>query len=156
VARNARRIAAAAALAFACAGSFAVLAQAGTGPAAASKAKPVLFSKECADRHFKPTEILIACADARTSFEASEWVRWTSKEAFAEGTLLRPDCPPATPIVACTKNTKDREVTVLLFRPRLCPKQGRSFFTRLRLRDPVAPYKYLRSLKLNFPCGTVR
>jgi hypothetical protein len=157
VARNLRRIAAAAVLALACgAGLLAALAQAGPGPAAASKAKPVLFSKECADRHYKPKVILIACADARTSFEATEWVRWTSKEALAKGTLLRPDCPPATPIVACTKNTRDRNASVLLFRPRLCPKQGRAFFTRLRLRDPEAKEKYLHSIKLNFPCATVR
>jgi hypothetical protein len=138
------------------AGSFAALAQAGAGPAASARAQPVLFSKQCADKHYKPTEILIACADARTSFEAKEWVRWTAKDAFAEGTLLRPDCSPSTPIVACTKNTTDKGVTVLLFRPRLCPKQHRRFFTRLRLRDPVAPYKYLHSIKLNFPCSTVR
>jgi hypothetical protein len=138
------------------AGLFAALAQAGSGPAAASKGKPVLFSKECADRHYKPKVILIACADARTSFEATEWVRWTSKEAFAEGTLLRPDCPPATPLVACTKNTRDRNASVLLFRPRLCPKQGRAYFTRLRLRDPEAKEKYLHSLKLEFPCAFVK
>jgi hypothetical protein len=138
------------------AGLFAALAQAGSGPAAASKGKPVLFSKECADRHYKPKVILIACADARTSFEATEWVRWTSKEALAKGTLLRPDCPPATPIVACTKNTRDRNASVLLFRPRLCPKQGRAYFTRLRLRDPEAKEKYLHSLKLEFPCAFVR
>jgi hypothetical protein len=136
-------------LALACIGSFAFAALAQAG------AKPVLFSKECADRHYKPTEILIACADARTSFEAKEWVRWTAKDAFAEGTLLRPDCPAATPIVACTKNTKDK-ATVLLYRPRLCPKQGRRYFTRLLLRDPEAKEKYLHSIKLNFPCGYVK
>jgi hypothetical protein len=141
-----RRIAATAALALACAACSAVLAQAGA-------AKPVLFSKQCADRHYKPNEILIACGDASTSFEATEWVRWTAKDALAEGTLLRPDCPPATPVVACTKNTKDSNVTVLLFRPRLCPKQGRRFFTRLLLRDPEAREKYLHSIKLNFPCA---
>jgi hypothetical protein len=147
VRRIGRRIPAVGLLALAGAASFAVLAHAG--------AKPVLFSRECADRHYKPTEILIACADARTSFEATEWVRWTSRDAFAEGILLRPDCPPATPVVACTRNAKDR-ATVLLFRPRLCPEQGRRYFTRLLLRDPEAPYKYLHSIKLSYPCGTVR
>lgn len=122
---------------------------------AAATPSPVLFSTECADAHYKPTEILISCADARSSFEATEWTRWDSTGADADGVFLHADCPPRVPLVACTHNARD-QATVKLYRVRFCPKQGRRFFTRLRLSDPEASNKYLRSIKLDYPCGYVK
>lgn len=123
--------------------------------APAASERPVLFSTQCANAHYKPSEIIISCADARSSFHAAEWIRWDSSGAEASGQFLYPDCAPSVPLVACRHNARDA-ATVKLYRVRFCPKQGRRYFTRLRLSDPEASNKYLRSIKLNYPCGYVQ
>jgi hypothetical protein len=117
--------------------------------------RPVLFSTQCANAHYKPSEIVISCADARASFHAEEWIRWGSSSAEASGQFLHPDCAPSVPLVACRHNARDA-ATVKLYRPRLCPKQGRRYFTRLLLVDPEASDRSLRRIKLNYPCGYVQ
>src|ERR1700709_919658 len=71
--------------------------------ASASASKPVLFSKQCANRSFKPTLSALACADARITFKAKEYAEWGSNEALASGVLTYPDCAPNVPLVACRK-----------------------------------------------------
>jgi hypothetical protein len=120
----------------------------------ASAAKPVLFSKECANRSFKPTLYAIACADASITFKAREYATWDSVSALASGVLTYPDCAPNVPLVACRKVAHDH-ATVRLFRPTFCPKKGRQYFTRLLMFDSEAPSKSLRRIKLKFPCSDV-
>jgi hypothetical protein len=120
----------------------------------ASAAKPVLFSKQCANRSFKPTLYAIACADARITFKAQEYATWDSVSALASGVLTYPDCAPNVPLVACRKVAHDR-ATVRLFRPTFCPKKGRQYFTRLLMFDSEAPNGSLRRIKLKFPCSDV-
>lgn len=128
---------------------------AGSGPtAAASAAKPVLFSKQCANRSFKPTLYEIACADASIAFRAKEYAQWDPNEALASGVLTFPACAPNVPLVACKKFGHDR-ATVRLFRPTFCPKKGRQYFTRLLMFDSEATNKSLRRIKLKFPCSGV-
>jgi hypothetical protein len=122
--------------------------------ATASAAKPVLFSKQCANRSFKPTLYAIACADARITFRAKEYAEWGSNEALASGVLTYPDCAPNVPLVACRKSAHD-SATVRLFRPTFCPKKNRQYFTRLLMFDSNAPNKSLRRIKLKFPCSDV-
>jgi hypothetical protein len=116
---------------------------------------PVLFSNRCADAHYKPSEIIISCADARASFQAQEWTRWDGSGARARGQFLHPDCASNVPLVACRHNARDA-ATVKLYRVRFCPKQGRRYFTRLLLIDPEGSNRYLRRIKLNYPCGYVQ
>ncbi len=123
--------------------------------ASAAAAKPVLFSKQCANRSYKPTLYAIACADARITFRAKEYAQWDSNEALAAGVLTYPDCAPNVPLVACRKVAHD-SATVRLFRPAFCPKKGRLYFTRLLMFDSQAPEKSLRRIKLDFPCRDVR
>jgi hypothetical protein len=120
-----------------------------------SAARPVLFSKQCANRSYKPTRFLIACADARITFRVREWATWDSDDALAAGFLLYPDCPASVPLVSCHKTARDN-ATVRLFRPRLCPRQGRRYFTRLLMFDSEAPTKSMRRIKLRFNCDSVR
>lgn len=128
---------------------------AGSGPTAtASAAKQVLFSKQCANRSFKPTLYEIACADASITFRAEEYAQWDPNEALASGVLTYPACAPNVPLVACKKFGHDR-ATVRLFRPTFCPKKGRQYFTRLLMFDSEAPNKSLRRIKLKFPCSDV-
>jgi hypothetical protein len=119
--------------------------------ASASAAKPVLFSKQCANRSYKPTLYAIACADARITFRAKEYAQWDSNEALASGVLTYPDCAPNVPLVACRKVAHDG-ATLRLFRPVFCPTKGRRYFTRLLMIDSEAPNKDLRRIKLDFPC----
>src|SRR6185503_19864634 len=105
-----------------------------TVAAAASAERPVLFSKQGANRSYKPTEFIIACADASITFKVQEWATWDSSDALASGVLRFPDCAPNVPLVACDKPGHDR-ATVRLFRPRLCPRQGRRYYTRLLMFD---------------------
>jgi hypothetical protein len=129
---------------------------ASSNPAAsASAAKRVLFSTQCANRSFKPTRYLIACADASITFKAKEYATWDSENALASGVLTYPDCAPSVPLVACRKVAHDR-ATVRLFRPTFCPKKGRQYFTRLLMFDSEAPNNSLRRIKLKFPCSDVQ
>ncbi len=130
---------------------------AGTDPAStasAAKPKPVLFSKQCANRSYKPTLYEIACADASISFRAKEYAQWDPNEALSSGVLTYPACAPNVPLVACDTFGHDR-ATVRLFRPTFCPKKGRQYFTRLLMFDSEAPNKSLRRIKLKFPCSGV-
>lgn len=119
-----------------------------------SAARPVLFSKQCANRGYKPTRFLIACADASITFKVREWATWDSSDALAAGFLTYPNCAPNVPLVACDKTKRDN-ATVRLFRPRLCPQQGRRYFTRLLMFDSEATTKSMRRIKLRFECDSV-
>lgn len=132
------------------AAAFAVALAAG----ARADSKPVLISSDCASSHYKPSEILIACADARLRFEASGWTRWDSTGAKAIGEFIYADCAPNVPLANCHHDSRD-EATVKLYRPRFCPTKGRRFFTRLRLSDPDNPNPYLRGVQLKYKCGYV-
>lgn len=120
-----------------------------------SAARPVLFSKQCANRSYKPTRFLIACADARIVFKVREWATWDSSDALAAGILTYPNCAPNVPLVACQKTGRDN-ATVRLFRPRLCPRQGRRYYTRLLMFDSEATTKSMQRIKLRFNCSSVR
>jgi hypothetical protein len=149
-----RLIALAAALALTALAS-ATAGAAGSYAATPSAARPVLFSKQCANRSYKPTRFLIACADASIIFKVREWATWDSDDALAAGFLTYPNCAPNMPLVACHKTQRDN-ATVRLFRPRLCPRQGRRYFTRLLMFDSEAQTKSMRRIKLRFNCSSVK
>lgn len=122
-------------------------------PATGAAERPVLFSTVCANGTFKPTRILIACGDASIRWRATNWAQWESREALAEGVLTYPNCAPSVPLFKCNKRGRDL-ATVRLFRPRLCPKQGRMYFTRLLMFDSEAKTKSMERIKLRFnSCG---
>jgi hypothetical protein len=114
-----------------------------------------LFSTPCANGTFKPTRIVIACADATIRFRATNWAQWESREALAEGVLTYPNCAPNVPLFKCDKRGRDG-ATVRLFRPQFCPKQGRQYFTRLLMFDSEAKVKSMERIKLRFNCSDVR
>lgn len=120
-----------------------------------AKEQPVLFSTQCANRTFKPTRILIACGDASIRWRATNWAQWESREALAEGVVTFPNCAPNVPLFKCKKRGRDL-ATVRLFRPRLCPKEGRMYFTRLLMFDSEAKTKSMERIKLKFDCSDVR
>jgi hypothetical protein len=125
-------------------------------PSAAQGAqRPVLFSTQCANAHYKPTKIVITCADADAIFYAETWTRWDATGARATGDFVHSDCPPRVPLVACHHDARDA-ASVYLYRVRFCPKKGRRYFTRLRLTDHDTTNPYLRTIRLKYPCGYVQ
>jgi hypothetical protein len=134
----------------------AVLLVATVVPAASDAAeRPVLFSTQCANGTFKPTRIAIACADASIRWRATNWAQWESREALAEGVVTFPNCAPSVPLFKCKKRGRDL-ATVRLFRPRLCPREGRMYFTRLLMFDSEAKTKSMERIKLRFNCSDAR
>jgi hypothetical protein len=127
----------------------------GSHVATPSAARPVLFSKQCANTSYKPTRFLIACADASITFKVSEWANWDSDDALAAGFLTYPDCAAKVPLVACHKTQRDN-ATVRLFRPKLCPREGRRYFTRLLMFDSEAQTKSMRRIRLSFACADLK
>jgi hypothetical protein len=127
----------------------------GSHVATPSAARPVLFSRQCANASYKPTRFVIACADASITFKVQGWATWDSDDALAEGLLAYPDCPANVPLVACHKTQRDN-ATVRLFRPKLCPREGRLYFTRLLMFDSEAQTKSMRRIKLSFACDDVK
>lgn len=129
---------------------------AGSEPSAAASAeRPVLFSRQCANGSFKPTRFWIACGDASIRFRVREWATWDTDDALAAGFLTYPNCAPSVPLFRCHKRGKDL-ATVRLFRPRLCPREGRRYYTRLLMFDSEAKTKSLQRIKLRFNCGDIR
>ncbi|HEY2055259.1 MAG TPA: hypothetical protein VGH14_15105 [Solirubrobacterales bacterium] len=124
-----------------------------TGAGAAER--PPLFSSQCANGTYKPTRFLIACGDASIRFKVQNWAQWDPSEALAEGLLTYPNCAPSVPLFKCDKQGRDL-ATVRLYRPRLCPKQGRRYFTRLLMFDSEAKVKSMERIKLRFNCSDVR
>jgi hypothetical protein len=122
---------------------------------AVSAERPVLFSTQCANGKYKPTRILIACGDASIRFKAQNWAQWESREALAEGILTYPNCALNVPLFKCHKRGRDL-ATVRLFRPRFCPREGRSYFTRLLMFDSAAKTKSMERIKLRFNCDDVK
>jgi hypothetical protein len=154
--RRLRRVLAPAALALAAlAPATSGAADPGSNVATPSAARPVLFSKQCANASYKPTRFVIACADASITFKVHEWANWDSDDALAAGFLTYPDCPANVPLVACHKTQRDN-ATVRLFRPKLCPREGRRYFTRLLMFDSEAQTKSMRRIKLSFNCDNVK
>jgi hypothetical protein len=123
--------------------------------ATASAERPVLFSTQCANGTYKPTRILIACGDASIRWKAQNWAQWDPSEALAEGILTYPNCAPSVPLFKCDKRARDL-ATVRLYRPRLCPRQGRKFYTRLLMFDSQVKTKSMERIKLRFDCNDVR
>jgi hypothetical protein len=126
-----------------------------TPSAAQGAPRPVLFSTWCANAHYKPTKIVITCADARAIFYAKTWIRWDATGARATGDFVHADCPPRVPLAACHHNARDA-AGIYLYRVRFCRKKGRRYFTRLRLNDHDTTNPYLRTIRLKYPCGYVQ
>ena len=59
------------------------------------------------------------------------------------------------PLVDCNETRRDN-ATVRLFRPKLCPREGRRYFTRLLMFDSEAQTKSMRRIKLSFNCDDVK
>jgi hypothetical protein len=66
----------------------------GAFTASPSPAAAAAFDPDCSDRPVRPTQIVIACADAGLRAESLRWTSWGRDTADATGVLIQNDCTP--------------------------------------------------------------
>jgi hypothetical protein len=104
-------------------------------PAPTAAQNRVLLIYNCERGKFKPSTVIVTCADANFRVRGISWSSWTGQEATGRGTALVNDCDPN-----CAAGTFRRyPIRLRAFRPR---ETGScvpgSLFTRLAWRFPQA------------------
>lgn len=85
-------------------------------------------SSQCDNAAFKPKAIVLACGDAGLAATKLTWNRWSGESASGVGTGRQELCEPN-----CAEGKVARApMKVVLFRPRLCPQDGKRHFTKVR------------------------
>jgi hypothetical protein len=104
-----------------------------SGAEATAAQNRVLLIYNCKRGKFKPSKVIVTCADANFRVRGIQWSSWTRREARGRGTALVNDCKPN-----CASGTFMRyPVRLRAFRPRMtggCVPG--SLFTRLAWRFP--------------------
>ncbi len=117
----------------------------------ADAAAKVYFPSRCNNSAYKPLNIVVTCADARTTFQTAHWERWGTTSAHTTGGLVYPECGNK-PLVSCNHYEEDK-ATITLSVPVNCG--GRLQFTRMVIKDLEPPAPALRTIREHFPCGGV-
>jgi hypothetical protein len=137
-----------------CALALAGLALLGIAPSAAT-ARTTFGSNGCGTSEFEPTEIVLTCGDAKLRFKVTEWSSWAGDSASATGFAYHPDTTAPEcrhrSIFACPY--VEIEATATLFRPALCPSNGRWQFTRFRMLAPGDSDPETRDLEREYRCN---
>jgi hypothetical protein len=102
-------------------------------PQATAGQDRVLLIYNCERGRYKPSTVIVTCADANVRVRAIQWSSWTAREARGRGTALVNDCQPN-----CAGGRFRRyPIRLRAFRPRQtggCVPG--SLFTRLAWRFP--------------------
>lgn len=118
--------------------------------------RQVFFSNGCGQSEDKPTEVVLACADAKLRLTELIWISWDSRSATAAGTMRHPDFDHPScqgkPAVGCTVYS-ETPATVRVWRPVRCPSNGRWQFTRLRAEVPEDPDPTVRETTREYSCN---
>lgn len=105
----------------------------GSAPEATAGQNRVLLVYNCKSGRYKPTKVIVTCADANFRVRGITWSSWTAREARGSGTALVNDCEPN-----CAEGTFHRyPIRLRAYRPRMtggCVPG--SLFTRLGWRFP--------------------
>jgi hypothetical protein len=105
----------------------------GSAPEATAGQNRVLLIYNCKRGKYKPTTVIVTCADANFRVRGIQWSSWTRREARGRGTALVNDCDPN-----CAEGTFHRyPIHLRAYRPRMtggCVPG--SLFTRLGWRFP--------------------
>ena len=120
---------------------------------ASAQTRTVYFTGNgsCFSSSYQPTSIILACADAHTTFSVSEWSEWDDNAARGTGTLSYPNCAATVPLYRCHSYANDA-ATISLSRPVYCSNVSRWQFTRLLVEDPEGQYPALRSFPESYTC----
>jgi hypothetical protein len=108
---------------------------AASDPAPTAAQNRVLLIYNCEQGKYKPSTVIVTCADANFRVRGIDWSSWTGQQARGGGTALVNDCDPN-----CAAGTFRRyPIRLRAFRPRQtggCVPG--SLFTRLAWRFPQA------------------
>lgn len=88
-------------------------------------------NSDCLHEHYKPKQILIACADGTEILKGLRWSRWTGQQATGTGRDYVVSCNPDC---AAGHRTSAYPVTVTLSKPASCKGQAHPTFSRAVLR----------------------
>lgn len=105
----------------------------GSAPEATAGQNRVLLIYNCKRGKYKPTTVIVSCADANFRVRGIQWSSWTRREARGRGTALVNDCDPN-----CAEGTFHRyPIHLRAYRPRMTDGcVPGSLFTRLGWRFP--------------------
>ena len=124
-----------------------VVAMVATAPQA-DAARKVYFPSNCNNAKFEPRQIVVTCADGKTTFKTTSWQRWGSGSAHTTGVLVFPECGN-TPLYKCDTYA-EHEATITLSAPQNC--NGRWQFRRLFIEDLEPTSPPVRQIKERYPC----
>lgn len=131
-------------------GAVALVSLALIGAASRAEAAPkVYFPSNCNNSSFEPHQIVVTCADGKTTFKTSSWQRWSSGSAHTTGVLVFPECGN-TPLYKCDTYAEHKATITLSGRQRC--DNGRWQFRRLFIEDLEPSVPSVRQIKERFPC----
>jgi hypothetical protein len=116
-------------------------------PAAAVAAASRTYAINCLRKQYKPTAIVLTCADAGISVDKLKWSQWSRTKAVGTGTFTWNDCTPS-----CVEgHFHNRPVKVTLSGPKACPGRVHKAFGRASFTYPdgAPPFRFR---KTTFPC----
>lgn len=118
--------------------------------------RQVFFSDGCGRSANEPTEVVLACADAKLRLTDLVWTRWDGNSAVATGIQWHPDLDDPScqrkPAVACSVYA-ETAATVRIWRPVKCPSNGLWQFTRLAVEAPEDPDPTVREGRREYRCS---
>ena len=130
------------------------LAALGLAPGAVGATAPKVYWPGCGLANqkpkYKPTKIVITCADASFRVTKIEWSSWGSKQAKGSGTAKVNTCDPS----CAAGHFKSYPIHLRAYRPHDCAHADKREFSRLKYVFPDRrPKGYGRRDLQKFPCG---
>jgi hypothetical protein len=111
--------------------------------------KKVLFPADCSKPTYKPTQIVVTCADANTVLKGINWKSYGSDTADGAGTANVNACEPN----CAAGKFKNYPATVKLSNPKDCGKDVRQFTHLVMTYTGAKPPGASASLTEDYPCN---
>jgi hypothetical protein len=125
-----------------------VLAAAGVLAGCGGTEERVVFPAQCQNGSYKPTTIVVTCADANVTVQDIEYSNYGETSAHGKGTASINTCDPT----CVAGKTQPFPVTVALTQPRSCGNGEQ--FTRLTVMfTGTAPPGYSKEESQQFRCA---
>jgi hypothetical protein len=109
----------------------------------------VLFPSGCTNPTYKPTQIIVTCADANTVLKGIKWSDYGSDSAEGAGTASVNACDPN----CAAGKFQQFPATVKLSNPKDCRKDVRQFTHLVLTYTGARPQGASASLTEDYPCN---
>jgi hypothetical protein len=104
-------------------------------PAIATAGSHRVWAITCTREQYKPTTIVLSCADAGIRVAKLRWSHWSRTSALATGSYMENVCRPT----CSAGHVVSRPVRVTLTQPRTCPGHAHPAFRRATFAFPSGP-----------------